>query len=84
LSSDNSATLKSDYLNGEAPILEQGTWSVTDDALTVTLDGAEKPLNFTVADGVLISNDYSIFGQEPVRFYRFDVIAQNAANTSSN
>jgi uncharacterized lipoprotein NlpE involved in copper resistance len=84
LNPDNKATLKSDYLNGEAPLLEQGTWSVTDNTLTVNLDGAEKPLTFKVADGVLISNDFSIFGQEPVRLYRFDVIAQNVAKASSD
>ncbi|MFN8460057.1 MAG: copper resistance protein NlpE N-terminal domain-containing protein [Anaerolineae bacterium] len=78
LSPDNKASLKSDYLNGEAPILESGTWQVTDDNLTVTLEGAEKPLTFRVAEGVLISNEFTIFGEAPLRMYRFEVAAQSA------
>lgn len=78
LSPDNKANLKSDYLNGEAPIFESGTWQVTDDNLTVTLEGAEKPMTFRVAEGVLISNEFSIFGEAPLRMYRFEVAAQSA------
>lgn len=78
LNPDNSATLKSDYLNGEPPLIEQGTWTATGDSLTVSLAGAENPLSFTVAEGVLISNDFTIFGQAPVRLYRFEVIARQA------
>jgi heat shock protein HslJ/uncharacterized lipoprotein NlpE involved in copper resistance len=77
LNSDNSASLKSDYLNGEAPLLESGTWQVKDNTLTVTLTGAEKPMTFQVADGVLVSNEFAIFGQAPLRLYRFEVAAQS-------
>ncbi|MCL4298272.1 MAG: copper resistance protein NlpE N-terminal domain-containing protein [Anaerolineae bacterium] len=78
LNPDNSARLKSDYLNGEAPILEDGTWQVADNTLTVTLTGAEKPMTFQVADGTLVSNEFSIFGEMPLRLYRFDVAAQSS------
>ncbi|MBE7551397.1 MAG: copper resistance protein NlpE N-terminal domain-containing protein [Anaerolineales bacterium] len=77
LNPDNSASLKSDYLNGEAPILENGTWQVADNILTVTLAGAEKPMTFQVADGTLVSNEFSIFGQMPLRLYRFEIAAQS-------
>lgn len=78
LNRDNKASLKSDYLNGEAPILESGKWQVTDNNLTVTLEDAEKPMTFRVADGVLISNEFTIFGEAPLRMYRFEVAAQSA------
>ncbi|MDL1878987.1 copper resistance protein NlpE [Cytophagia bacterium CHB2] len=81
LSPGSKASLKSDYLNGEAPIVESGTWQVTDDNLTVTLEGAEKPMTFRVAEGVLISNEITIFGQAPLRMYRFEVAAQNAGKS---
>ncbi|GIK40643.1 MAG: hypothetical protein BroJett011_44760 [Chloroflexota bacterium] len=78
LSPDNTARLKSDYLNGEASILESGTWQVADNTLTVTLTGAEKPMTFQVADGTLVSNEFSIFGQMPLRLYRFEVAVRSS------
>lgn len=78
LNPDNSARLKSDYLNGEAPILENGTWQLAGNTLTVTLTDAEKPMTFQVADGVLVSNEFTIFGQAPLRLYRFEVAAQSS------
>jgi uncharacterized lipoprotein NlpE involved in copper resistance len=77
LNPDNSTSLKSNYLNGEAPILESGTWQVADNTLTVSLTGAEKPMTFQVADGALISNEFSIFGEMPLRLYRFEIAAQS-------
>lgn len=79
LNSDNSARLKSDYLNGEAPVLENGTWQLADNTLTVTLADAEKPMTFQMADGVLVSNEFSIFGKMPLRLYRFEVAARSAS-----
>lgn len=78
LNPDNSTRLKSDYLNGEAPLFETGTWQLVNNILTVTLTGAEKPMTFQVADGVLVSNEFTIFGQMPLRLYRFDVAARSA------
>jgi heat shock protein HslJ/uncharacterized lipoprotein NlpE involved in copper resistance len=78
LNPDNSARLKSDYLNGEAPIFESGTWQVAGNTLTVTLAGAEKPMTFQVADGTLVSNEFSIFGEMSLRLYRFEVAAQSS------
>ncbi|NJN99825.1 MAG: hypothetical protein HC875_39835 [Anaerolineales bacterium] len=78
LNTDSKASLKSDYLNGEAPIVEAGTWTLSDNTLSVTLADAQSAYTFQVADGVLISNDFSIFGEAPLRLYRFDVAARNA------
>jgi uncharacterized lipoprotein NlpE involved in copper resistance len=77
LNADNTATLKTDYLDGEI-LLETGNWAVTDDNLEVSLAGSGKPLSFTIAEGTLVSNDFSIFGQKPLRLYRFEVIAGSA------
>jgi uncharacterized lipoprotein NlpE involved in copper resistance len=42
LYADNTLTMSSDYLNGEAPIVQVGVWQEDDDgALTVTLTGQE-------------------------------------------
>lgn len=81
LNPDNNVSLKSDYLNGEAPLVEAGTWAVADNTLSVTLADAESPYTFQVANGVLISNDFSIFGQAPLRLYRFDVAARSAGKS---
>lgn len=81
LNPDNKASLKSDYLNGEAPLVEAGTWALSDNTLSVTLADAQSPYTFQVADGVLISNDFSIFGEAPLRLYRFDVAARNAGKS---
>ncbi len=78
LNPDNKASLKSDYLNGEAPLVEAGTWALSANTLSVTLADAQSPYTFQVADGVLISNDFSIFGEAPLRLYHFDVAARNA------
>lgn len=64
LAFDNSARLTSDYLNGEAPVVEVGTWEVdAEGRVTVTLtgmaDGAahDTPvvLVLAVEDGMLVS-----------------------------
>lgn len=78
LNPDNKASLKSDYLNGETPIVETGTWALSDSTLSVTLINAESPYTFQVTNGMLVSNDFSIFGEAPLRLYRFDVAARSA------
>jgi len=78
LNADNTATLKTDYLDGEI-LLETGHWSIAGDNLKVSLAGSGKPLSFTLAEGTLVSNDFSIFGRMPLRLYRFEVIAGAAA-----
>jgi putative lipoprotein len=80
LSTGSSATLKSDYLNGEAPIVETGVWTATTTTLELALANADSPLTFSLADGALASNDWTIFGQAPLRLYRFEVVARNLAN----
>lgn len=83
LNPDNQASLKSDYLNGEAPIFESGDWQVTDNNLSVNLEGAAKPLTFQVAEGTLISNEITIFGEAPLRLYRFEAAAQPDSQPSN-
>lgn len=75
LSPDNSATLQSDYLNGEPSIVETGVWTAAGTSLEVMLDGAESPMTFEVTESTLASNEISIFGQVPLRLYRFEVVA---------
>jgi putative lipoprotein len=80
LNPDHNAILKSDYLNGEAPLVETGVWTTTTTTLELALAGAESPLTFTMTDGALASNDWTVFGQTPVRLYRFEVAARHLAN----
>ncbi len=77
LGSDGSATLKSDYLNGDAPFVEQGRWTVTDNILEVALDGADSPWTYAISEEplTLISNEITIFGEAPLRLYSLPGIA---------
>jgi len=77
LSPDGSATLKSDYLNAEEPIVESGTWTAADGTLEVALDDADSPWTYEVSENplMLISNEISIFGEEPLRLYSLPSIA---------
>lgn len=74
---EGSATLKSDYLNGDEPMVEQGSWTLSDGILSVALDGAESPLTFELSESplTLISQQLSIFGEAPLILYRLEGIA---------
>ena len=86
LAFDNSARLVSDYLNGEAPIVETGTWEVgADGRITVTLTGradgtvyeAPDVIVLEVQDGLLVSveADAALYGSEGLRFYYYPGLA---------
>lgn len=83
---DSIARLSTDYLNGEAPIVETGTWELNDDGtVTVLLTGRadnvdyEAPVEIVLAaeDGMLnaVSYDESLYGSRGLRFYLFPAIA---------
>ncbi|MGL4650502.1 MAG: copper resistance protein NlpE N-terminal domain-containing protein, partial [Caldilineaceae bacterium] len=75
---DNSVQMVSDYLNGEDPIIEEGSWSENDDGnLTVTLTGTADEtyaepvvIVFELSDGTLtaIEWDEAIFGSAGLAF----------------
>jgi heat shock protein HslJ/uncharacterized lipoprotein NlpE involved in copper resistance len=81
LSPDNTAQLKTDYLNNEPPIVEIGTWETNDDeSLTLTLTGQEsrtydapKEVTFEATDGTLVAVEYdeSTYGAG-LTLYHFD------------
>lgn len=85
LAADNSARLTSDYLNGEAPLVETGTWKVDDEGrITVTLTGREdgttydtpEVLVMAVEEGMLVTveADASRYGAG-LDFYYFPGLA---------
>jgi uncharacterized lipoprotein YbaY/uncharacterized lipoprotein NlpE involved in copper resistance len=80
LNFDNTASLKSDYLNGEAPIVETGVWTATpSNAVEVVLSGAASPLSLVVSDGLLVSApDEDAYGSAGLKLHRFEVIASNS------
>lgn len=83
---EDMARLTTDFHNGEAPIVETGTWSINDDGsvaveLTGRDDGTiyEAPNRFTLAaeDGMLntVEYDQSLYGSEGLSFYLYPAIA---------
>ena len=80
LNVDNSARLRTDFLNGEAAIVDSGTWTTTPDGgVQVEFDDDTPPLLLTLVDGLLITPpDDSRFGSAGLRLYRFEVIAVNS------
>lgn len=80
LAFDNSARLTSDYLNGEAPIVETGSWEADDEGrITVTLTGRDdgtvydtpNVLVLAVEEGMLVTveADASRYGAGLVFYY---------------
>ncbi len=56
LAVDNSARLTSDYLNGEAPIVEIGSWEVGDEGrITVTLTGRDDGTTYDTPDVMVLA-----------------------------
>lgn len=85
LAFDNTARMTSDYLNGEAPIVETGTWQADENGrVTVTLTGRDDGTVYDVADvlvlevqdGLLVSveADASRYGAG-LRFFFFPGLA---------
>ncbi len=70
---DDQASLQTDFLNGEPPIVESGTWTVADNLVTVSL--TDTPFTLDLVDGTLQTTpDVEAYGQEGLTFYRFDVM----------
>ncbi len=75
---DGSVQMVSDYLNGEEPVIELGTWTQNeDDTLRVELTGTAETdyseplaLTFALADGALTATEWdtSIFGADGLTF----------------
>jgi len=61
LNADNTVTVSNDYLNGEAPLIDTGTWQSKGDKIIVTLkerDGAPRDrleLTFELQDDTLVA-----------------------------
>lgn len=56
LAVDNRARLTSDYLNGEAPVAETGTWEVDDEGrITVTLTGRDDGTVYAAPDVMVLA-----------------------------
>lgn len=83
---DGSSQMVTDYLNGEEPIIEIGTWEETDGGeLVVTLLGPITGLyaepvvtTYTVSDGTLtaLEWDEAIYGAEPPTMTLYEPAAQ--------
>jgi basic membrane protein A len=74
LNPDSSAEMISDYLNGQPPIIESGTWSSTNGSVIVTLTSLNgrsqnNQISFELHESVLISTvyDVSLYGPEGLR-----------------
>jgi putative lipoprotein len=80
LNFDHSAALQTDYLNGEAPLVETGVWTTTPNSqVEVTLTNTASPLTLEVKEGLLVTSpDEAAYGQAGLSLYRFEVIAQNS------
>lgn len=80
---DGSVQMVSDYLNGEEPIIELGSWVENEDgSLSVELTGTEDTeyeapvaLTFALADGTLTATEWDTtrFGSEGLSFTEQDV-----------
>ncbi|HXV96979.1 MAG TPA: YbaY family lipoprotein, partial [Anaerolineae bacterium] len=79
LNFDYTASLKTDYLNGEAPVVQSGVWTTTNvSAVEVSLTGMESPLSLVESDGLLVTPpEEDAYGSAGLKLYRFDVIAVN-------
>jgi uncharacterized lipoprotein NlpE involved in copper resistance len=80
---DNSVQLVSDFLNGEPPVVEEGSWAENEDAsLTVTLTGTEDAayaepvvITFSLGDGTLTATEWdeNLFGTAGLSFSEQDL-----------
>jgi hypothetical protein len=67
------ATLNTDFLNGEPPVLETGSWAVTDGIVSVSL--GDTPLTLELVDGTLRTTpDVDAYGAEGLTLYFFRVL----------
>jgi uncharacterized lipoprotein NlpE involved in copper resistance len=71
LNVDGTANLQTDYLNGEAPITESGSWNLNPAGeVVVTLNGGLQVLVLEFSDSVLKSTaETTVYGSEGIRFY---------------
>ncbi len=77
---DGRAWLKTNFLNGEPPIVQTGTWkTVSDTRLDVTLEGTTSPLMLERVNGVLKTTaDEDEYGQSGLTLYEYGIIALNS------
>ncbi len=85
LAFDQSVRWTSDYLNGESPIVEVGTWEANEDGtVTVTLTGREdaeagepQTIIFALEGNLLTAVEYdeAIYGSAGLEFYNFHGLA---------
>lgn len=74
------AILKTDYLNGEAPVVQNGTWASVDETrLDITLPDADSPLSLERVDGVLQTTaGEDAYGEAGLTLYEYYAIALNS------
>lgn len=80
LNPDGPAWLKTNFLNGEPPIVATGVWeAVSDTRLELRLEGADSPLMLERANGVLQTTaDEDEYGEIGLTLYEFGTIALNS------
>ncbi|MFN2169500.1 MAG: copper resistance protein NlpE N-terminal domain-containing protein, partial [Anaerolineae bacterium] len=77
---DNTVQMTTDYMNGEDPIVQEGTWQLNDDrTVTVTITGQDgqlyiepKTITFSLDDDRLAAIDYdlTIYGKNGLKLER--------------
>jgi uncharacterized lipoprotein YbaY len=84
LNFDYTAGLKTDYLNGEAPVVQTGAWTITNSSgVEVSLTGMESPLSLVLSEGLLVTPpEEDAYGSAGLKLYRFDVIAVNSLQST--
>ncbi len=84
LNFDNTAQLITDYLNGEAPLVEIGTWEIDDSQVFVTITGQENQaydnpnlITFSYQDDTLTSVEEEGSGSLGLHFIKFETLVFN-------
>lgn len=80
LSPDGPATMSTNFLNGEPPIVQTGTWAeVGDGRIDLTWDGVDTPLTLELVDGTLRTTaDDTSYGSDGLTLYYYPTIALNS------
>ena len=80
LSPNGPATMSTNFLNGQPPIVQTGTWAeVSDGRIDITWDGVDAPLMLELVDGTLHTTaDDNSYGSEGLTLYYYPTIALNS------
>ncbi|MCB0196183.1 MAG: YbaY family lipoprotein [Anaerolineae bacterium] len=80
LNPDGPAFMSTNFLNGEPPIMQTGTWTeVGEGRIDITWDGADSPLMLELVDGTLRTTaDEDTYGSVGLTLYYYPIIAINS------